>query len=89
MSKNSIFATAVQTLSEVFFPHFYSVAKDFFETSAVPSDEADKHTTIVKALKRRDARGCVRAYTKLIEDLIAMYRRLESKETKKVVMDGA
>lgn len=88
MSKNSIFATAVQTLSEVFFPHFYSVAKDFFETSAVPSDEADKHTTIVKALKRRDARGCVRAYTKLIEDLIAMYRRLESKETKKVVMDG-
>lgn len=88
MSKNSIFATAVQTLSDVFFPHFYSVAKDFFETSAVPSDEADKHTTIVKALKRRDARGCVRAYTKLIEDLIAMYRRLESKETKKVVMDG-
>lgn len=84
MSKNGIFVTAVQTLGDVLFPHFYSVARDFFETSAVPSDETDRHTVIVKALKKRDVRACVRAYTKLMEDLTAMYRRLESRETKKV-----
>lgn len=88
MSKNSIFMTIVQTLSDVFFPHFYSVARDSFQTSGAPSDEADQHTTIVKALKRRDFRACVRAYASLIEDLTAMYRRLQSKETKKAGVDG-
>lgn len=88
MSKNSIFMTVIETLSGVFFPHFYSVARDFFETSEVPSDEADEHTTIVKALKRRDTRAGVRAYTKLIGDLIAMYRRLQRRETKKTGSDG-
>ena len=83
MSKNSIFTTIIQTLGDVFFPHFYSVAKDFFETSEVPSDDADKHTLIVKALKKRDARACVRAYTKLTEDLSNMYRRLGGGKTKK------
>jgi GntR family transcriptional repressor for pyruvate dehydrogenase complex len=79
MSKNSIFITIVQTLGDVLFPHFYSVARDFFETQEVPSDEADLHTIIVKALKKRDAKACVRAYTKLIEELITMYRQLQSK----------
>jgi GntR family transcriptional regulator, transcriptional repressor for pyruvate dehydrogenase complex len=87
MSKNSIFVTAVQTLQDVLFPHFYSIAKDFFETSEVPSDEADKHTVIVKALKKRDAKACVRAYTKLTEDLSNMYRQLGSGVTKKVASD--
>jgi len=80
MSKNSIFVTTVQTLGDVLFPHFYSVARDFFETYEVPSDEADLHTTIVKALKKRDAKACVRAYTKLTEELIAMYHQLQRKE---------
>jgi GntR family transcriptional regulator, transcriptional repressor for pyruvate dehydrogenase complex len=88
MSKNSIFMTAVQTLGDVLFPHFYSVAKDFFETSEVPSDEADKHTLIVKALKKRDTRACVRAYTKLTEDLSNMYRQLESRVAKNAGSDG-
>jgi GntR family transcriptional repressor for pyruvate dehydrogenase complex len=89
MSKNSIFVAAVQTLGDVLFPHFYAVAKDFFETSEVPSDEADKHTLIVKALKRRDARACVRAYTELAEDLSNMYRRLGGRKAKKVKAGGA
>lgn len=84
MSKNSIFVTTVKTLGDVLFPHFYSVARDFFETYEVPSDEADLHTIIVKALKKRDAKACVRAYTKLIEELIAMYHQLQSKASMKV-----
>jgi GntR family transcriptional repressor for pyruvate dehydrogenase complex len=83
MSKNSIFVTTVQTLGDVLFPHFYSVARDFFETYEVPSDEADLHTIIVKALKKRDAKACVRAYTKLIEELIAMYHQLQIKSAAK------
>jgi len=83
MSKNSIFVTTVETLGDVLFPHFYSVARDFFQTSEVPSDEADMHTTIVEALKKRDAAACVRAYTKLTEDLIAMYHELQNKEAVK------
>jgi GntR family transcriptional regulator, transcriptional repressor for pyruvate dehydrogenase complex len=78
MSKNSIFVTTVQTLGDVLFPHFYSIARDFFETSEVPSDEADMHTVILGALKNRDAKACVEAYTKLTEDLIAMYRLIQS-----------
>jgi GntR family transcriptional repressor for pyruvate dehydrogenase complex len=80
MSKNSIFVATVETLGAVLFPHFYSVARDFFETNEVPSDEADLHTAIVEALKKRDARACVRAYTQLTEDLIAMYHQLQHKE---------
>ncbi|RJR44579.1 MAG: FadR family transcriptional regulator [Desulfobacteraceae bacterium] len=83
MSKNSIFVTTVETLGDVLFPHFYSIARDFFETSEVPSDDADKHTVILNALKNRDAAGAVEAYTRLIEDLIAMYRRFQSEEVKK------
>jgi GntR family transcriptional repressor for pyruvate dehydrogenase complex len=83
MSKNSMFVTTVQTLADVLFPHFYSVARDFFETNEVPSDEADLHTVIVGALKNRDSKTCVEAYTQLIEDLISMYRQLETKETVK------
>lgn len=83
MSGNSIFLTTVQTLGDVLFPHFYSIARDFLETSEVPSDETDKHTIIVEALKRRDAKTCVRAYAKLSEDLIAMYNRLQKKEAGK------
>ena len=41
----------------------------------------------VKALKKRDARACVRAYTRLMEDLTGMYRRLESGQTNKVGSD--
>ena len=80
MSKNSIFVTTVQTLADILFPHFFVVARDFFETSPVPSDEADLHTAILKALKHRDQDACVRAYTKLTEDLIAMYRRIQHKD---------
>jgi GntR family transcriptional regulator, transcriptional repressor for pyruvate dehydrogenase complex len=80
MSKNSIFATTVETLRAVLFPHFYSTAKNFFETFQVPSDREDKHTIIVEALKRRDAKACVRAYTTLTHELIAMYRELQLKD---------
>ena len=80
MSKNSIFVTTVQTLADVLFPHFYSVARDFFETNEVPSDEADLHTVILGALKNRDSKTCIEAYTKLTEDLISMYRQIQSKE---------
>jgi GntR family transcriptional repressor for pyruvate dehydrogenase complex len=80
MSKNSIFMKTVQTLGDVLFPHFYSIARDFFKTNEVPSDEDDMHTTIVEGLKNGDADTCVRAYTKLIEDLIAMYHQIQSKE---------
>ena len=81
MSKNSIFMTTVQTFADVLFPHFYSVARDFFETHEVPSDEADLHTVILNALKNRDAKTCVKAYTQLTAELISMYRRLQNKET--------
>ena len=81
MSKNSIFETTVQTLADVLFPHFYSIARDFFETNEVPSDEDDLHTVILNALKNRDAKTCVEAYTQLNEDLISMYRQIQSKET--------
>jgi GntR family transcriptional regulator, transcriptional repressor for pyruvate dehydrogenase complex len=80
MSKNSIFETTVQTLADVLFPHFYSVARDFFETNAVPSDEEDLHTIILDALKNRDAKTCVESYTQLTEDLISMYRQLQNRE---------
>jgi GntR family transcriptional repressor for pyruvate dehydrogenase complex len=80
MSKNSIFMRAFETLHDVLFPHFYSVAKDFFKTNEVPSDEADQHTVIVNALKNKDIETCVNAYTKLTEDLTEMYRLLQRKE---------
>jgi GntR family transcriptional repressor for pyruvate dehydrogenase complex len=81
MSKNSLFVTTVKTLADVLFSHFYSIVKDFFETSEVfPSDEADKHTVILKALKNRDAKAAVETYTSFSEDLIAMYHQLQSKE---------
>lgn len=80
MSKNSIFISTVETLGDVLFPHFYSVARDFFKTNEVPSDESDQHTIIVNALKNRDVKTCVRAYTKLIDELTAMYRQLQSKK---------
>ena len=80
MSKNSIFMTTVQTLADVLFPHFYSVARDFFETNEVPSDEADLHTIILDALKNRDSKTCVEAYTQLIGDLISMYCQLQNNE---------
>ena len=88
MSKNSIFVTTVQTLADLLFPHFYSIAKDFFETRGVESDEADPHTEILKGLKNRDAGTCVKAYTKLIEDLAAMYRQIQSEVSAKDGMSG-
>jgi GntR family transcriptional repressor for pyruvate dehydrogenase complex len=83
MSKNSIFLTTVQTLSDILFPHFYATAKDFFETNEVPSDESDLHTTILNAMKLRDVDACIQAYTHLTEDLMAMYRRLQHKDNVK------
>jgi GntR family transcriptional repressor for pyruvate dehydrogenase complex len=80
MSKNSIFISAIETLGDVLFPHFYSVAKDFFKTNEVPSDESDQHTIIVNALKNRDLETCMKAYTKLINELIEMYHQLQIKE---------
>jgi GntR family transcriptional regulator, transcriptional repressor for pyruvate dehydrogenase complex len=80
MSKNSIFAAAMQTLEDVLFPHFYTTAKVFFRTFRVPSDKEDKHTVILEALKKRDVRTCVRAYTTLAQELIAMYRELQQKD---------
>ena len=78
MSKNSIFVTTVETLGDVLFSHFYSIARDFFETSEVPSDESDKHTIILNALKRRDAKACIETYTRLAEDLMGMYRQFQN-----------
>jgi GntR family transcriptional regulator, transcriptional repressor for pyruvate dehydrogenase complex len=80
MSKNSIFTAAVQTLGDVLFPHFYTTAKVFFQTFAVPSDREDKHTIILESLKRRDARACVRAYSTLAQELTTMYRELQQKD---------
>lgn len=79
MTKNSIFVTTVNTLGDILFSHFYSIAKDFFETSKVPSDDADLHTLILKALKKRDTRACVKAYTMLTDELSEMYRRFRNK----------
>jgi GntR family transcriptional regulator, transcriptional repressor for pyruvate dehydrogenase complex len=84
MSKNSIFAAAIQNLQNVLFPHFYTTARDFFETFEVPSDKEDKHSVIVEALKRRDAKTCVRVYTKFAQELIAMYHELQQKDVGKV-----
>jgi GntR family transcriptional repressor for pyruvate dehydrogenase complex len=80
MSKNSIFISTVQTLNDLLFPHFYSVAKAFFETTGVLSDEADLHCSIVKALKKRDTTSCIKAYTKMIEDLISMYKQIQKND---------
>ena len=80
MSRNRIFISTVQTLNDVLFPHFYSVAKAFFETTGVVSDEADPHSTIVEALKSRNSKSCVIAYTKLIEALISMYKRIQNND---------
>jgi GntR family transcriptional repressor for pyruvate dehydrogenase complex len=80
MSRNRIFISTIQTLSGVLFPHFYSVAKDFFETYEVPSEEDDMHSVIVKALENRDSKTCVRAYTKMIEDLISMYNKIQKND---------
>jgi GntR family transcriptional regulator, transcriptional repressor for pyruvate dehydrogenase complex len=80
MSKNSIFTTAIQTLGDVLFPHFYTMAADFFETFQVPSDSEDKHTVILEALRRKDARACVRVYTKFAQELIAMYQERQRKD---------
>jgi len=77
MSKNSIFVNTIQNLQNMLFPHFYTMARDFFETFQVPSDKEDKHTVILEALKKRDARTCVRAYRKLAQELIDMYRELQ------------
>jgi GntR family transcriptional regulator, transcriptional repressor for pyruvate dehydrogenase complex len=74
MSKNSIFVATIQNLRDMLFPHFYTMARDFFQTFEVPSDREDKHTVILEALKRRDDKTCTRAYTKLAEELVAMYR---------------
>ena len=81
VSKKSIFKTIVRTLADVFFPHFYLIARDFFETNEVPSDEDDLHTVMLNALKNRDAKTCVEAYTQLNEDLISMYRQIQTKQT--------
>jgi GntR family transcriptional regulator, transcriptional repressor for pyruvate dehydrogenase complex len=81
MSKNSIFSTTIQNLQNMLFPHFFTMAKDFFEIFQIPSDKEDKHTIILAALKRRDARGCVRAYTKMAQELIDMYHDLEQKDS--------
>jgi GntR family transcriptional regulator, transcriptional repressor for pyruvate dehydrogenase complex len=83
MSKNSIFATTIQNLQDMLFPHFYTMARDFFETFHVPSDKEDKHTVILDALKRRDAKTCVRAYTKLAQELIDMYHEMQRRDTEK------
>ena len=80
MSKNSIFSTTVQALGDVLFPHFYSIAKDFFSSHAVPSDEADMHTVILEAIKNRDEKTCLAAYGKFTDELIAMYRHFQSRE---------
>ena len=80
MSKNSIFTATIQTLGDVLFPHFYSVAKDFFRTHEVPSDEVDPHTSILIGLQKRDEQMCVEASTRLIDDLIAMYRSIQNPE---------
>jgi GntR family transcriptional repressor for pyruvate dehydrogenase complex len=77
MSKNSIFVATVQSLGDVLFPHFYSVAKDFFRNREVPSDEVDPHTSILIGLKNRDIDLCLRAHARLIEDLIVMYKELQ------------
>jgi GntR family transcriptional repressor for pyruvate dehydrogenase complex len=84
MSKNSIFTAAIQNLQSVLFPHFYTITRDFFETFEVPSDKEDKHTVILEALKRRDAKTCVRVYTKFAQELIAMYHELQQKDVVKV-----
>ncbi|MEW6666697.1 MAG: FadR/GntR family transcriptional regulator [Thermodesulfobacteriota bacterium] len=83
MSKNSLFVTTVETLGDVLFPHFYSIAKDFFATNQVPSDEADLHTVILGALKNRDAKTSVEAYGRLMEELKSMYRQLQGEEAVK------
>ena len=79
MSKNSILSTTFQTLGDVLFPHFYSVAKDFFGSHKVPSDKADKHTVILEAIKNRDEKTCLAAYGKLTEELIEMYRQFQGR----------
>jgi hypothetical protein len=77
VSKNSIFVSTVN-LADVLFPLLLR-CEDFFETNEVPSDEPT-FTVILGALKNRDSKTCIEAYTKLIEDLISMYRQLQSKE---------
>ena len=83
MSKNSIFLATLQNVKDSLFSHFYTMARDFFETFQVPGDKEDKHTIIVEALKKRDVRTCVKAYTKLAQELIAMNRELLQKDAGK------
>jgi GntR family transcriptional regulator, transcriptional repressor for pyruvate dehydrogenase complex len=83
MSKNTIFVTAIETLGNLLFPHFYTTAKVFFETFEVPSDREDKHTVILEGLKKRDGKACVRAYSKMAQELIAMYQEQQQNNGKK------
>jgi GntR family transcriptional repressor for pyruvate dehydrogenase complex len=79
MSKNSIFTATIHTMEDILFSHFYTIAKDFFQSHEIPSDEADSHTVILNALKKNDPQTCITAYTKLTEDLISMYRQIQNR----------
>jgi len=79
ISKNSIFETTLDLGRCPFPPLLF--ARDFFETNEVQSDEDDLHTVILNALKNRDAKTCGEAYLQLNEDLISMYRQIQSKQT--------
>ena len=80
MSKNSIFSTMFQAMGDILFPHFYSAAKDFFNSNEVPSDEADVHTVILNAIKNKDEKTGLAAYEKLAKELIEMYRQFQGNE---------
>jgi GntR family transcriptional regulator, transcriptional repressor for pyruvate dehydrogenase complex len=79
MSKNSIFIMTFQNLQGILFPHFYTVARDFFEMFQLLEDREDNHTAIVEGLKKRNVKTCIKAYTKLVKDLITMNQELLKK----------
>lgn len=76
MSKNSLFISIFQNLSDLLFAHYQMTVEKSWEVDGIPKiAEDDEHFNIVQGLKNRDPELAIEAYIAMINAKLVMFSR--------------
>ncbi|WP_407310109.1 FadR/GntR family transcriptional regulator [Desulfosporosinus sp. SB140] len=74
MSRNSLFISIFQSLSDLLFEHYQLIVKKSWEVDGIPRvAEEDEHFNIVQGLKHRDPELALEAYIAMVNAKLALF----------------
>jgi GntR family transcriptional regulator, transcriptional repressor for pyruvate dehydrogenase complex len=77
MSKNRLFKDIYESMSEAFFLHYDENERLYEKSYGHNTARTDPHGLVLEALKGGDLQAAIAAFTKMMDELVAVYERLD------------